>query len=181
MIKPKKNKICKACKKEFVPQRSFQSVCSNFECAISYAKAKTKTNQSKDKRKAIKTLKMADRSYLTKIAQQVFNKYIRKRDENLPCYTCGHTGGRQRHASHFRPSGRNSKHRFNEMNVKSACSICNNHLSGNLVPYREALVRDYGLEAVEALENDNEPKKWSIEELKEIIEKYKEMYKKLDI
>lgn len=158
----------------FTPDRTFQPVCS-FKCAISHAKAKTKVNATKDKRKAIKAFKSSDKAHLTKIAQMTFNKYIRLRDGNI-CITCGNTT-RQIHAGHYRPVGRNHKLRFNEMNCHSQCSICNNHLSGNLVPYREAMISIYGLIAVELLEADNAPYKYSVDELKEIIETYKKKLK----
>ena len=156
-MKPKR---CKQCGDIFQPERSFTSCCS-FECAINYAKAKTAKNKLKQKNKAIKEFNENDRKYLTKIAQQVFNKFIRKRDGNK-CISCGATN-RQIHAGHFRPVGRNAKMRFNEKNCHSQCSICNNHLSGNLVAYREAMVGLYGIEAVESLENDNSPYKFTIE------------------
>jgi hypothetical protein len=47
-------------------------------------------------------------------------------------------------------------------------------LSGNLLNYRKSLINKIGLAEVEELENISyENKKWSIDELKEIINKYK--------
>ena len=172
---------CKAdgCEEMFIP-RNMQHQTHHYLCAMSYAKELKEKRMAKDKRKAIKEFKHNDKSELKASAQKIFNKYIRLRDKDLPCISCNHTGSRQRHASHYRPVGRNSKHRFSEINVHSACSICNAHLSGNLVPYREAIIKMYGIEKVEELESDNEPCKYSIDELKNIIEKYRYKIKEIE-
>ena len=171
-----KAKKCKQCGKNFTPERTFQPVCSP-GCAIEYAREQNKKKKFKEAKKAKADFRKMDKSHLMKKAQATFNRYVRLRDKDLPCISCGHTGNRQMHAGHYRPIGRNSKHRFDEMNCHSQCSICNNHKSGNLVPYREALVKMYGEEAVTSLENDNEPKKWSIEELQDIIKIYSQKIK----
>jgi hypothetical protein len=46
-------------------------------------------------------------------------------------------------------------------------------MSGNIVNYRPALIAKIGLDAVEALENDNEVKQYTIEELIELKARYK--------
>lgn len=178
MPKPRKPKPCKQCKEIFTPERSFQPCCG-YLCAIDYAKAKIKEKQRVEHTKAKADHKNNDKSHLTKICQTTFNKYIRLRDQHLPCISCGHNGRRQRHASHFRPVGRNKQHRFNEDNCHASCSICNSHLSGNLIPYREALILKIGLEKVEILENDNVTKKYSLEELREITDIFKQKIKEL--
>ena len=50
-------------------------------------------------------------------------------------------------------------------------------LDGNVELYRINLIKKIGLERVEALENNNETHKWTIEECKEIINIYQ---RKLD-
>ena len=51
-----KSKICKHCKQSFTPERQFQTTC-NYQCAMDYARNKAKTEQAKEKRKAVKKLK----------------------------------------------------------------------------------------------------------------------------
>jgi len=195
--KPKRLKKCHYCEERNIPYGDMRTFCFKNEC-ITHHNAKTKLKKN---RKALKEFKDGDIPHLTKVAQQVFNKYIRKRDEELPCISCQHKNGmtliyseddeleyapskeatqRQRHAGHFRPVGRNHQMRFNEDNAHSQCSICNNHLSGNLVPYREALIVKIGIGRVEALESNNTSKSYSVEELQEIIKKYKQKEKELD-
>lgn len=52
--------------------------------------------------------------------------------------------------------------------------------SGNVVEYRINLVKRIGVERVEALENNNEPHKWTVDEAKEIIKTYKAKIKELE-
>lgn len=113
---------------------------------------------------------------LKKKAQVVFNKFIRLRDKDLPCISCGSWSTPQ--AGHYMSAGHHSALRFNEDNTSRQCIKCNNFLSGNLINYRKGLVKKIGLERVEFLETY--PKKayiWDRFSLIEIIEKYKEKIK----
>jgi len=56
---------------------------------------------------------------------------------------------------------------------------CNTHLHGNLIHYRVNLIQKIGLAEVERLEGPQEPKKYSIDELKEIISTYRAKTKEL--
>ena len=60
-----------------------------------------------------------------------------------------------------------------------AISSRNNHKSGNIVEYRINLVKKIGAEQVEWLEGKHEPKKYSIDEIKEIKAKYKNKLREL--
>ena len=178
--KPKKprSRKCLTCRKWFNPIEQGITTCST-DCAIMYGKTNLTKQKCKEQRNAKKEHNSNDKSHLTKEAQKVFNKYIRMRDKALPCISCGHNGNRQRHAGHYRPVGRNHQLRFNEDNCHSQCSICNNHLSGNLVQYREALILKIGLDSVLALEEYNEAKSYTIEELRGIIATYTNKIKEL--
>lgn len=173
MTKPPRLKTCKHCKNSFIPTRPMQTTCG-YLCALEHAKEKAKTQQGKDKRKAIKQFKDSDLATLKRLAETVVNKYIRERDGKV-CISCGYKGNsRQFHAGHYLPKGNNSFLRYNEDNIHSQCSICNNHLSGNLAMYRINLIKKIGLEKVEWLESQRGvTKKWTIEELKEIIKTHK--------
>ena len=176
-----KTKTCKNknCKKKFQPERQFQAVCS-FECSIVYAKQLKEAREAKKKteaRKALREFKKSDKPTLLQLAQKLFNQYIRERDKNLPCISCGTTNNIQYHASHFKPAGGFSYLRFDENNVHKACVRCNSHLAGNLVPYRVALIEKIGIEEVERLEQPNQIKSWTVEELKEIIKIYRQKIK----
>ncbi|GAI90855.1 unnamed protein product, partial [marine sediment metagenome] len=88
MAKPKK---CKVCEFPFNPRATTQVVCSP-NCAVELNKqrAKKKFNDETTRRKkALKT-----KSEYAEEAQAVFNRYVRLRDDEDPCISCGryHTG-----------------------------------------------------------------------------------------
>lgn len=106
--------------------------------------------------------------------QKVVNSYIRKRDEGLPCISCGSMNGNQ--AGHYFPVKGYSALRFNEWNIWLQCAACNCYKHGNQAMYRIGLVERIGEKAVKELEFEavnNRVKKWQRTELNEIIEKYK--------
>jgi hypothetical protein len=109
---------------------------------------------------------------LTKKAQDVFNAYIRRRDEGQPCISCGEYKKLQ--AGHYVAVKKGSFLRFHEDNVNGECLHCNYYNPSHLVWYRMNLVKKIGVERVEWLEaNCRNVKKWSRAELEEIIQKYK--------
>ena len=154
-----------------MPYGAMQPFCFKNECITEHNRVTKEKKIRKDKAEH----KALDKGHLTKIAQTAFNKYIRARDKGNGCITCGNKK-RQMHAGHYRPVGRNARLRFNPMNCHSQCSICNNHLSGNLTPYREAMIKKYGILEVVQLESDNQPYKFTLDELNEIIETYRKKF-----
>ena len=162
-MKPIKQKKCKICKAYFTPLKPLQLVCQ-WKCAIEFAKNQKIKTVKKEVKEA--KLKLKSRSDWLKETQVVFNKYIRLRDQNDGCISCGSTSASSYHAGHYRSIGSAGHLRFNEHNCHKQCAACNTHLSGNLIRYRLGLIRKIGMELVEALESDNETVKWSIEEIK---------------
>lgn len=125
----------------------------------------------------MKKFQMASRSKslpkLLKQAQTVFNKYIRERDKEKGCISCG---GSVDHAGHYFSQGQHSALRFDEFNVNGQCVGCNTYKHGNLINYRKGLVARYGKIQVEAFELQaelNYVRKWNRAELEQIIAKYK--------
>lgn len=170
---------CKVCKGEAFLVVGIFSFCSHdhaYEFAISKMK---KDKQKKEKQFRSETAKMKKsiktRSEHLKEAQAEFNRFIRLRDAELPCISCGkpNDGSHQRHASHYKSRGAFPELAFNELNCHASCSQCNNFLSGNLVPYRAALIKKIGLDRVEWLEGPNEPLKLTIEQIKAIKQEYR--------
>lgn len=106
-------------------------------------------------------------------AQRVFNAHVRERDKELGCISCG---AEVEQAGHYHSQGHHSALRYDPINTNGQCRRCNMFLSGNLIKYRQGLVRKYGEQIVLELEekaNSNRLKKWSREELEEIINQYK--------
>lgn len=119
-----------------------------------------------------KTSKLPSIPKLTKKAQDVFNRYIRHRDRHDPCIACGfHVD--QYDAGHYVPVKGGSALRFHEWNVNKECKACNGFDGFHLVGYRKRLIDKIGADAVEWLDrNRHEVKKWSRDELNQIINQY---------
>lgn len=105
-------------------------------------------------------------------AQAAFNAYIRERDHDQPCISCGRHHHGQWHAGHYRSVGAAPELRFEPLNVHKQCAPCNNHKSGNAIEYRINLLSRIGAEAVAWLEGPHEPKRYTVDELKEIKRHY---------
>lgn len=123
---------------------------------------------------AVKMKKVTPLPKLLATAQKIVNAYVRKRDEDLPCISCGRVHDAY-DAGHYVPvgHGKGSYLRFHEWNVHKEGKSCNAFDEFHLIGYRKRLIDKIGLEAVEWLEeNRNVVKKWTRQELYEIIEKY---------
>ena len=110
---------------------------------------------------------------LLKKAQTVFNRFIRNRDQDLPCICCG--SYKTSDAGHYYSQGHHSALRFNEVNVNLCCRKCNSFLSGNLIHYRNGLIKKYTQQQIDLLDSvgtRSPVKKWSRVELEQIILRY---------
>ncbi|EEJ0468921.1 recombination protein NinG [Salmonella enterica] len=166
-MKPRKPRICKVCGSEFVPYRSYQKVCGG-QCALVMVRREQEKKKAKEEADKLKVRRQAlkPRSYWIKQAQSAVNQYIRERDRDKPCVSCGTYTTAQWDAGHYRTIAAAPQLRFDERNIHKQCVVCNQHKSGNLIPYRAELIRRIGSIAVEIIENNNERHKWTIEECK---------------
>jgi hypothetical protein len=111
---------------------------------------------------------------------------VRERDKETVCISChvylpsiyAPEGGKF-DCGHYRSVGSAPHLRFHEHNAHGQCKKCNRYGAGRAVDYRRGLIRRIGLEAVEALESDQEPRKWSIAELAEIKATYRAKLKQM--
>lgn len=158
-----------------------QRVCGP-RCAIRLGKAKKAADKVALKARKAELQTIPE---LIKLTQATFNKWVRTRDEADPCISCGKPPGdltqmhAGRDAGHYRSTGAAAHLRFHEDNCHAQCVRCNQWGSGMVVDYRIGLIKKIGLDRVEALEADNEPRKWTREELREIRAKYQTLTKQL--
>lgn len=178
-------KKCKnpACAISFTPQRLGQAVCSP-KCGLAIKdvnQGKARKAMANVERREIKAQKekLKTRGDHLRETQTVFNEWIRLRDANLPCVSCGRHHEGQYHAGHYRTVGANPELRFEPLNVQKQCAPCNNHKSGDIVNYRIELVKRIGAELVEWLEGPHEPKRYTIEDLKAIKANYRAQCREL--
>jgi hypothetical protein len=166
---------CKHCKDKFEPLRFNQKYCMNEECVRVWVETE-KQKQWKAKKTRLKKELMSLQDWL-KLAQMTFNKYIRHRDKGMSCISCGNEP-KKANAGHYFSQGGHSNVRFNEDNVHLQCEHCNSYLSGNLLNYRIGIEKRIGTARLIVLEViAHETKKWTVQELNEIIETYKRKLK----
>jgi hypothetical protein len=149
---------CLVCKTKFEVKSNSHWICS-YECSkVENHEVKKKKDQiiKKDwteKRAKEKESTLTHSDYI-QLFQKVFNTYIRFRDKDLPCISCGTKRPVKYDAGHFYPTTYQFL-RFNEDNVHKQCSFtCNKNKSGNLSEYRPALIKKIGLERVLWLDNN---------------------------
>lgn len=182
MIKPKLPK-CIICRSEYYVRNSFEKktilTCNNSECKLEFIRNHPDKARKVEKtmvRKELKDLreKGMTRSDYLKLAQIAFNTFIRHRDKDQPCISCGRKLNAKFDAGHFYSVGAFPNLRFEELNNHAQCVQCNRDKSGNLLEYREGLIARIGQEKFDQLEAMKRVEKhYSVEEIKEIIKIYK--------
>ena len=180
MIKPKK---CKVCKNDFIPVSFAQSVCG-YKCAIIYSnnlKKEKEINEWKAEkavlRHDLKTMKEFEYD-----ARKSFQKWVRMRDKDMPCISCGIEQTELWDGGHYKKAEMYTGVIFDENNCHKQCRKCNRFLGGNELNFREGLIQRYSLEYVESIElkaNELRKHKFTREELVDIKLKYNILLKEL--
>ena len=172
-VKPKK---CAQCRCEFTPQRPMQKVCSPACAQLLAKKKREKVERAADrqKRESLKT-----RAQWAKDAQSAVNAYVRARDAGKPCISCGRMHEGQWHAGHYLSRGAHPELALEPLNIFRQCAPCNTYLSGNQIEFRKGLIARRGVQLVEWLEGPHEAKRYTIEDYKAIILKFKAMTKEM--
>lgn len=177
------SKKCRICKSAFEPTQPFQTwCCPDHGFLIAKGKLDKLKNAAQVKERkadAVKREKLKSKAQWAREAQAAFNSFIRERDADLPCISCGRHHGGQYHAGHYLSVGARPELRFVELNVMKQCAPCNTHLSGNSVMYRIALINRIGTASVEWLEGPHEPTRYTIDDLKQIKATYAQKTKQL--
>jgi len=169
---------CRNCKEKFESKHFNQKYCLAEACVRVWVEAAKEKNW-KAKKKKMKAELMTLSDY-HKIAQQVFNKYIRLRDNGKNCISCDKPPKKE-NCGHYYSQGGHSNTRYDELNCHLQCEHCNTYLSGNLLNYQIGIAKRIGADKVIELHiKAHETKKWTIEEVKEIIATYKQKIKDLE-
>ena len=185
MIKPLKDRRCAVCREVYTPKRiglKITKVCLNAACVLDWAQGIRAKEAEKTARVRKKAFLDDDKSFQRAKAQKAFNEFIRLRDAALGCISCEKPANWQGqwHAGHYKTTGARPDLRFNEDNCHKQCSVCNNHLSGNLGNYRASLYQKIGMERFADLEFDPvELKKITAADYKNIHTTYSAKVKEL--
>lgn len=190
-ISPKPRKCCaRGCGKPalyFAPQNGLKKRigwCSDACGAITALdlkrrkdadKAKRDRAEHRERKKAIERPKD-----LIPRVQDAFNAWVRERDHGLPCISCG----RHEHeikndpcggtwdCGHFLTRGAHPELRFEPLNAHRQCKRCNSFKSGNATRYEEYLIARIGADKVAWLKGPHEPKRYTVEQLREMLASY---------
>lgn len=177
--KTPKPKTCKnpACGVKFTPMQMGQKVCG-WKCGLAIkdvnqerarkALAQVEKQAYRDAKEEVKT-----KGQYMREAQVAFNAWVRERDLSLPCISCGRHHQGKYDAGHYRTVKSNPAIRFEPVNCHKQCVPCNQHLSGNIVNYRIELRKRIGQDMLDWLEGPHEPKRYTIEDLKQITAEYR--------
>lgn len=165
---------CYTCLRQYAASKSGQK-------AVERAYKREEVDNKRARREKLKT-----KSERLKDAQNAFNTYVRLRDCNKPCISCGSFSeqkvGGTRDCGHYLSRGAHSQHRYRLDNTASQCVKCNRYLSGNVANFRLGLIRRWGKDAIEELECDNEPRKFDddyLDRLKSVFSRKAKLYRRL--
>ena len=132
------------------------------------------SEQNWKKRKAKIKKELETVQDLVKKAQKLFNTYIRNRDRGRKCISCTNILEGKFDAGHFYNANNHWSLRFDLSNVHGQCVACNQHKHGNLLEYRKGLLDRIGEQELLRLEEEStKTRKYTREELREIITNYK--------
>ncbi len=178
-----KLKHCPKCDQD-LPKSSFTSTrakyCNQCKRIVQLEQQKEAQNRAfgrlqKKKQKVVAGVRLSD---YKKLVRSKVNAYVRKRDAGKPCISCGKLDKLE--AGHYIPEGSTNAMRYNLDNLHGQCKQCNHWKSGNQIEYRIALVKKIGIEKVEWLEEHrHDTKKWTREELDQILEDISKLTDKL--
>lgn len=158
---------CPICRQTYVKARPFQKCCTTPECALEMGKRLADKMLRETERTSIAARKQAlkSRPQLVAELQKVVNEYIRLRDKDEPCISCGTTQARQWHAGHYLTTAAHPELRFDARNINRQCSQCNDHLSGNVIEQRKGILARYGQARIDWLEGPHEMTNYSRDDL----------------
>lgn len=149
-------------------------------------KKSNKSKKEKDTNSRTATGKWGNTRAAVRKLDSVFSLYIRLRDSRayggkyFRCISCGRVLPFEKGDCGHYISRRNMALRFSEDNCNMQCSHCNRFQDGNIIDYRNGLVRKIGEQRVEILESQrHQSKKWSAWELEILTDHYKEETEKL--
>lgn len=170
---------CKNCKQIFEPKHFNQKYCFDPECVKVWVEKAKEKNWKKLKKRMKAELETTQS--LMKKCQMYCNRFVRLRDKNKPCISCGGDLGESFDAGHYFSSGGHKSTTFDLDNIFGQCKRCNRFLHGNLIGYQQGIAERIGTERLfELHKKAHEPHKYSRDELRELIEYFKAEIKKIE-
>ena len=118
------------------------------------------------------------------VTKTLLHAYVRERDKNKNCVSCGTQWNDTFQAGHFYAAGSFETLRFNLDNINGQCQQCNLYLAGNYenyalnLPFRIGIKKYNDLQSLASIDKQFS-KVWNLENLKEIRENVKKLRKDL--
>lgn len=151
-----KRKRCKGCGELFTPYYSTLQIACSPTCALKYSKeSKKEVKEKNDKaleKAFIEKNQRQKLAALKKSVTDICHLYIRLRDENKPCISCGIPYKPDFDAGHFYSGGKFSSLKYDEDNINGQCIQCNRMNEGMHESYRLYLVERIGHENLDRLD-----------------------------
>lgn len=177
---------CPQCKSRFTPEERGLRIhpdcvdawyTAHREKQAKKAEAKRKKDAAADKRVTRDKLeKLKTLTQHKADTQRAINAWIvHVRDQGRPCISCGAWPPDRPQAGHYRTRGSAPHLALDERNIALQCSHCNLHLHGNPIAMRRGLVMRHGEAFVLALESDQAPRKYTVQQLQDIAAHYRKL------
>lgn len=175
---------CKQCRAPFVKFRMEQKTCLNPECLVKQGRVEAAKRQAKEVRAQraetkAKLLELKPPQYWLKRAEKAVNAFIRERDRDQPCISCGTHDASEWHAGHWISVGASSALRFDPANIHKQCHQCNWFEGGRASDYEARLPARIGQAEFERVKFARRERKWTREECQEIEAEAKSKLKEL--
>lgn len=173
------------CLGEYTQWSSFQITCANPACAITKAVKDREKREAKERSKTARELKawrLANRTikgWCKWARDEGFQPYVRLRDKDEGCISCGSKTKAYYEAGHYLSVGSRPELQFHPDNCHKQCRGCNHSRKSISHKYRANLINKIGLERVEYLDNYHAVTNWTVEEIKEIKAHYVAELKRL--
>jgi hypothetical protein len=151
----------------------------NDECIKIFIE-QTKAKEWLKKKKQMKENLQTKSDYI-KILQILVNRFVKLRDEGLPCISCQKEIKGKKDSGHYFSVGNYPSVRFDLRNINSQCINCNQYNGGNLIEYRKHLINKIGqieFDELDRLAHQN--RQYTINEIKDLIKEYKEKIKQIE-
>jgi len=182
-------KDCRSCGAPFHPRDSMQHHCSP-RCALEYYRAKlAPIERAREKTRKQRRGAQRTKAQWTAMVQTEFNRFVRLRDDGLPCISCGAPEaeverdqawkfGGAWDCGHFKSVGAHPELRFDEDNAHRQCKQCN---SGSrtagadhiCAAYRVNLIQRIGARRLARLEGHHDPARYDVSALRDMLETYR--------
>ena len=186
-----KIRLCNNCRKKVATQDALMSQLKAFccyECLKSYSSKNAEKIIAKERRVQDRKTKekLKTRGDWMKEAQAAVNAYIRWRDRDKGCISCGtsliqeSTGGGY-DAGHYLSRGAHPNKRFRLDNIFGQCKRCNRYMSGNVSNMRIGIIQRHSQEFLDRIETCQHNPRIDIDYLKRIKKIFTKRLKALNL